>query len=132
MRGMTRRGLAGSLSLLGVAGLGLAGCARTAPIYNVSHARFVGSAPLAERSEQIRRAGAGLGWIMEDEAPGVIRGTLNLRTHQAVVQVTYTPTDFSMRYVDSTNLNYDGAMIHRNYNGWIQRLEQHIIAQSAV
>ncbi|MXP64236.1 hypothetical protein E0493_12865 [Roseomonas sp. M0104] len=129
---MTRRGLAGFLGLLGVAGLGLAGCARTAPIYNVSHADFVGSAPLAVRSEQIRRAGAGLGWIMEDEAPGVIRGTLNLRTHQAVVQITYTPTDFSLRYVDSTNLNYDGAMIHRNYNGWIQRLEQHIIAQSAV
>jgi hypothetical protein len=128
----TRRGMARPLALLALAGTGLAACARTAPIYNVSNANFVGSAPLAQRSLQIRRAGAGLGWIMEDEAPGVIRGTLNLRTHQAVVRVLFNNTGFSLQHASSSNLDYDGASIHRNYNGWIQRLEQQIIAQSAV
>jgi hypothetical protein len=132
---MTRRkwlAAAGRLATLAIGAAGLAACARTAPVYNVSNAGFVGGGSMAQRNQQIKRAGAGLGWIMEDMGPNLIRATLNLRSHQALVDIRYDQGGFSMRYANSTNLNYDGTTIHRNYNGWVQRLEQHIIAESAV
>lgn len=118
-------------ALVAVAGLA-AGCARQAPVYTATNVPFIGSAPERERSEQIRRAGAGLGWAMEDIRPGLVRGTLNLRTHQAVVDIPYDRQRFSILYAGSTNLDFDGSTIHNNYNGWIRRLEQMIVAQSSV
>lgn len=109
-----------------------AGCSRQAPVYAASSVPFVGDALERTRSEQIRRAGAGLGWVMEDVGPGLIRGTLNLRTHQAVVDIPYDRRRFSIRYASSRNLDYGGSSIHSNYNGWVQRLEQMIVAQSSV
>ena len=69
---------------------------------------------------------------MEDVSPGVMQGTLNLRNHKAVVLINYTPSNFSIRYKDGANLDYTGAEIHRNYNGWVQRLQQAIVSQSSV
>ena len=119
----------------------LGACTRLAPVYNVQDAAFVGQAPLPRRAEQIKRAGASLGWVMEEQQPGLMRGTLNLRTHQAVVDIPYDARRFSIRYVSSTDLNYsgnvasqkyNGPMIHPNYNGWIENLEHKISAESAV
>ena len=87
---------------------------------------------LRQRAEQIKRAGAGLGWVMQDVYPGLIRGTLNVRSHQAVVDVPYTQTTFSVRYASSNNLDYSGSGIHKNYNSWVKNLEQRITAESAV
>lgn len=132
---MERRRLLRSGAWLAVAGttLGsLASCARPTPVYNAEGASFLGRAGLAERNRQIKRAGAGLGWAMEDVGPGLIRGTLNARGHQAVVDIPYDQLRFSIHYASSTNLNYNGSTIHNNYNGWVQRLERQIIAQSAV
>ena len=120
-------------ALLAAVACGLtAACARHAPVYTVSEAAFAGDAPRSVRSEQIRRAGVGLGWMMEDVRPGLIRGTLNLRTHQAAVDIPYDRERFSIQYAGSTNLDHDGASIHSNYNGWVQRLEQTIVAQSSI
>lgn len=110
----------------------LASCARPAPVYNAERSAFLGRSSLAERNRQIKRAGAGLGWAMEDVGPGLIRGTLNVRSHQAVVEIPYDQVRFNIRYSSSTNLNYDGSSIHANYNNWVQRLERQIVAQSAV
>ncbi|MFT8243674.1 hypothetical protein [Roseomonas sp. BN140053] len=131
----TRRILLGNAVRLGVLGLataGLAACNRAAPVYNVSSSSFTGSGSLAQRSIQIKRAGAGLNWVMEDEGPGRVRGTLNRRSHQAIVLIFFDTNSFSIQYESSTNLNYDGASIHRNYNGWVQELQQAITAQSAL
>jgi hypothetical protein len=122
----TRRGLV--LSTLGAAAL--AACARTAPIQQ-GGGEFIGRGTLAQRADQIRRAGAGLGWRMEPQAPGLVRGTLNLRAHQAVVDIPYDTQRFSIRYVSSSNLDYDGRSIHRNYNSWVQNLQNAIVAQPA-
>ena len=115
---------------LGLLALGLGACTR--PIYNAPGTSFAGPGSLTQRSEQIRRAGAGLGWAMQEVRPGLIRGTLSLRTHQAVVDIPYDTSGFAIRYVDSTNLSYDGSSIHRNYNSWVQNLERAIVAQSSV
>ncbi len=117
----------------------LGACVRVAPLENVQDAAFVGEASLPRRTEQIKRAGASLGWVMEQQQPGLMRGTLNLRTHQAVVDVPYDARRFSIRYVSSTDLDYSGGaaqhgnpMIHRNYNSWIENLEHKISAESAI
>lgn len=126
---MRRRPLLGLLPLLGLAA-GLSACTR--PIYNVERRNFLDTAPLSARRNQIMRAGAGLGWQMEPVGPGLIRATLHLRGHVAVTDIAYTADSFSIRYVDSRNLQYDGTSIHKNYNGWIQNLERAIMQQPPV
>lgn len=121
----TRRGLVLSTALGATA---LAACTRTVPIQE-GGGEFIGRGTLAQRADQIRRAGAGLGWRMEAQGPGAIRGTLNLRTHQAVVDIPHDTQRFGIRYVSSSNLDYDGTGIHRNYNSWVQNLQNAIMAQ---
>jgi hypothetical protein len=109
----------------------IAACARTAPIYNVSQMPVTANKPNVSADEvgkAIIRAGAGLGWQMKQVKPGQILGTLTAREHQAVVDVTYNAQSYSINYKDSANLKYDGQMIHQNYNGWIQRLDNAIRA----
>jgi hypothetical protein len=107
------------------------GCG-TKPVYNVNASPVATSKSnptQADVEKAILRAGAALGWQMKPTKPGHILGTLNLRTHVAVVDVDYTPTTYSIKYKDSTNLDYDGTNIHNNYNGWIQNLEKGIRTQ---
>jgi hypothetical protein len=110
----------------------VAGC-RTAPLYSVVDAAVISSAnqkaSLGDVEKAIMRAGSALGWEMKATAPGMIAGTLRLRTHLAVVDIPYTAQTYSIRYRSSENLGYDGSSIHSNYNGWIQNLDKHIKAQ---
>lgn len=107
-----------------------AGC-RTAPIYNVYEVPVITThtVKLDEIKKAIIRAGASLGWEMKPVSPGHVIGTLHLRSHTAVVDVTYNPQTYSIVYKDSVNLKYSGGQIHRNYNGWIQNLDRNIKAQ---
>jgi hypothetical protein len=107
------------------------GCT-TQPIMNVSGAPITTSKPnpsMDEIRQAIVRAGSGLGWEMKPDRPGHITGRLALRTHVAVVDVDYTQTGYSIKYRESTNLDQNGDMIHRNYNGWIQNLDKGIKVQ---
>jgi hypothetical protein len=108
----------------------LAGC-RIAPIYEVQQAPITAAraASAADVERAIRTAGAGLGWQMVPRGPGTIEGVLILRDHRAVVDIRYDTKSYSIKYKDSSNLGYDGANIHPNYNGWVQRLDQGIRAQ---
>jgi hypothetical protein len=109
--------------------IALAACAQPAPIQEGA-GEFVGRGTLSQRAAEIRRAGAGLGWVMQEQGPGLMRGTLNLRTHQAVVDIPYDTRRFSIRYVSSANLDYTGSTIHRNYNTWVRNLQNAIVVQS--
>jgi hypothetical protein len=110
----------------------LAGC-NTAPIMNVSDAAIVSASGKPLTNDQVRaaivRAGVGLGWQMKDEGPNLLVGTLQLRTHTAVVQIPYSAKAYSVTYRSSTNLEEKGGTIHKNYNGWIQNLTRGINAQ---
>jgi len=66
---------------------------------------------------------------MKDVRPGLIIGTLNVRDHMAQVEIPYDRRTYSIIYRDSHNLDYDGANIHKNYNGWVQRLSASINAR---
>ena len=80
---------------------------------------------LDDVQKAIIQAGAGLGWTMAVVKRGEIIGTLNIRSHQAVVTIPYTSKTYSILYKDSSNLNYNAEKqtIHQNYTGWIQRLD---------
>jgi uncharacterized lipoprotein YmbA len=120
------------LGLIMAAGILLV-TACASPVLNVSNATVqTGNghkAPLDEVGKAITRAGVALGWQMKTEKPGSIVGTLNLRSHIAVVNITYDTERYSITYKDSVNLKYDGQKIHPNYNGWIQNLDRNIRAQ---
>ena len=108
----------------------LVGC-RSAPLYNVDSTPVVANkaVTLADVEKAIVRAGGGLGWQIVSHAPGKAEGTLVLRTHRAIVDITYDTKAYSIKYKDSTNLDYDGTNIHSNYNGWIQNLDKAIRTQ---
>jgi hypothetical protein len=114
------------------ASLLMVGC-RTVPILNVKDAPITLPAgqkdSMAAVESAIIRAGNGLGWHMKVEKPGLIVGTLNLRTHTAVVEIPFSTTTYSILYRSSVNLEQQGDMIHKNYNGWVQNLDQAIRRQ---
>jgi hypothetical protein len=109
----------------GVAGIG--GCAQ--PVYNVKDAPVTRNLAAAQVRLAILRAGATLGWQMQDVQPNLIEGTLYLRSHKARVDIPYRTGRYSIVYKDSVNLLYDGTNIHKNYNGWIKNLDRAIQAQ---
>lgn len=126
------RAIALKLIVILVAGIAVASC-RTSPIYNVQSSTMSTStsATLADVTRTIKQAGAGLGWQMMEKGPGHIEGKLLLRKHMALVDIQFDTKTFSIMYLDSSNLDYNGTLIHSNYNGWIQNLERAILAQTS-
>ena len=119
---MIKRGL---MLALACSVLALAGC-RSAPVMNVVDAPVSVSRSAQQVEQAIISAGNSLGWQMRPVGAGKIEGTLVLRDHRAVVDIDYSPRTYSIRYKDSSNLNYDGGSIHKNYNGWIENLDRAI------
>ena len=108
-------------------------CACTSqPVMNVERQAVVTADGHAATMQQVEgailRAGNGLGWVMTPVRPGVVNGRLALRTHVAVVEVTYDTKTYSIAYKDSVNLDYADGKIHKNYNGWITNLDRAIRA----
>ena len=105
------------------------GCRGGGQVYQVKDASVqtaTGKEPsLDDVQKAIIQAGVGLGWQMAVAKPGEIIGTLNIRSHQAIITIPYTTKKYSILYKDSTNLKYDAERqtIHENYAGWIQRLD---------
>lgn len=121
-----------SAGILAVAAALLFVACTTQPVLNVSQAPVATNKPNPSMDDvrtAIVRAGSGLGWQMNPDKPGHVTGRLLLRTHVAVVDIDYTQTLYSIKYRESTNLDYDGGNIHKNYNGWIQNLDKAIKVQ---
>ena len=108
------------------------GCRGGVPIYNVKDAPIMtasGSSPsLEEVQKAIIAAGAGLNWSMAVATPGHIVGTLNIRSHQAVVDIMHNSKTYSITYKGSTNLRYNAGnqTIHEQYRAWVQDLDNAI------
>jgi hypothetical protein len=104
------------------------------PIQTVENAPINASSAnydLSDVTNAIQQAGVGLGWQMKEETPGHIVGTLNVRRHVAVVDITYTLDEFSISYKDSTNLKYNAGTnsIHSSYGKWVGKLTKAIDAR---
>ena len=98
------------------------------PIQNVNDAAVVSAKPV--KIEQVKSAimiaGTSLGWQMAEAGPGLIQGTLNLRKHTAIVDITYSTAKYSIVYKSSINLDEKDGQIHKNYNSWVQNLSKKI------
>ena len=105
----------------------LTGC-RTAAVYNVEKSSVNGNTSSSKVYTAIKNAGLSKGWIITKAKPGLAIGTINIRRHRAVVEIPYTSKSFSIKYKNSMNLHYDSTknVIHNNYNGWVQNLENAI------
>ena len=123
---MNRLFLGGAIAALLVA----TGCALQQPVQNVENAPVTTATGKAITQEQVRQsivtAGTGLGWRFADAGPGKLEGTLNLRSHTAVIDVPYNATSYSILFKRGDNLMSEGGMIHKNYNGWVMNLDRAI------
>lgn len=126
---MTR--IPGKLAVFAGVLLIVAACTRTAPVYNVVQApiNVPNSVPMSTLDKTIRMAAANRGWTVKSEGPGKIEARVVVRDHVAVVDITYSRKQYSITYKDSQNLKYDGSMIHKNYNSWVQLLANDINAR---
>ncbi len=108
------------------------GCRGGGQIYNVKDSPITTATEKEMTLDQVTKAiveaGAGLKWNMAVVRPGQIVGTLNVRTHQAVVDIAYNTKTYSITYKDSANLKYNAEKhtIHENYRGWILNLDNAI------
>jgi hypothetical protein len=101
------------------------GC-RTAPVRDVS-ATVPAGLTLEQVHAAIARAAASRKWVVGDEGPGKLAATLDVRgKHSATVEIAFDESRYAITYRDSHNLRYDGGEIHRNYNGWVMKLDRSI------
>lgn len=97
---------------------------RTAPVRNVTASSVPAGLTADQVGDAIEKAARRRGWYVERQGPGEMIASLDVRgRHKAIVDIAYDPTSYSITYRDSENLRYNGQRIHRNYNGWIVRLE---------
>lgn len=66
------------------------------------------------------------GWMIKKVSDGLIHLTYFRGKVMAKVGVSYTNSSYSIDYLDSQNLKYDGKNIHGTYNKWVEGLEQTI------
>jgi len=68
--------------------------------------------------------------VVSRQDPGYMEATLNIRTHVAKVGITYDAKSIQIRYIDSTNLDYEVKRgvrrIHGNYLKWVNNIVRDI------
>lgn len=118
--------------LIALTALTVVACQRTMPVYNVEHQSF----PMAVENltnDKIRtaiiHAGGLRGWIISERTDGVLEAVITPRRHMAKVQITFDRKGFSIQYLDSNELLYNGVKIHRNYNTWVKNLQNDILRE---
>ena len=117
--------------VLGISTVISLGACTTKPILNVNDAPVLTTKSLdaVQVRGAIVAAGVALGWQVVDVNPGVLRGTLKLRDHTAIVEIPYTTGKYSIIFKSGDNLGEKDGQIHKNYNGWVQNLDNRIKAE---
>jgi hypothetical protein len=88
----------------------------------------------AQVRDAIIRAGTNIGWQMWEDSPGLVMGTTQQRSHTVNVAIPYDTNRFTIKYHSSVNMMEGKAgprTIHRNYNRWVERLNNNITAEIA-
>lgn len=75
-------------------------------------------------SEAIMSGAQKSGWVPIYIRPGIIEANLLIKEFRVKVEIPYTIDKFSINYISSENLDYDGKSIHKNYNKWLIKLYQ--------
>ncbi|EDZ63437.1 protein containing Peptidase C14, caspase catalytic domain [Sulfurimonas gotlandica GD1] len=72
------------------------------------------------------------GWTTRVVKPGEIEAEIVIKNYMAKVKINYDTTNYSISYMDSKNLKYDGTKVHRTYNSWVANLKKNIDARLAL
>lgn len=103
----------------------LTGCAGK-PIFNVEQAPVQYDLPESKIKQAIMDAAINRGWLISEQGNGELRGELNVRTHHAVIHISYNKNNYSIKYSNSMNLDEKDGKIHKSYNRWVMNLHQDI------
>jgi hypothetical protein len=107
--------------------LSLAGCRKTISVQNQSSPMPVLTQVSDNDIEQaIIRGGARTNWEIVPAGARTMIGTLYIRSHQAVVTITYDKAQYRIQYKSSMNLQYEDGKIHPNYNNWVNLLDNNL------
>ena len=113
------------------ASLGLGAC-RQDVVYQSTGGQFPGTGTMEQREALIRRsAPASAGWSIQPMRSGLLRATNSWNTHQMTVDITFDIRSFTITYVESVNLDFDGTRIHTAYNERVRALEAAILRGGA-
>lgn len=104
----------------------LVGCSRLALVENYEQQSVPTGLTQQQVGKAITESALNREWIVESNKDGVMNLKINVRTHMAAIKITYNNNFYSINYVDSYNLKYNGNVIHRNYNKWITILNRDI------
>ena len=106
--------------------------------YNVrmesSPVRVVRPVSVKAMRDAILKGAANRDWGMKSEKEGCLTLVLNVRggKHSVVVDVPYTGEEFSVKYVESVNLDYESSTgrIRGKYVQWVRNLKQEILIEA--
>lgn len=120
-----------------VVGLVLVVAACSRGIYAPQDIPIAASKPLTTDQVQqlILNAGKNGIWDMEPKAPNRVLASKKWggsgAKHQIAISIVHDNDSYSINYVSSQNLGYDGNSIHRSYNRFVTELEGLIAAEAA-
>ncbi len=102
------------------------GCT-TVPVQNIDNVTIMPTQTKEHVKRVITNAATARGWKVSEKNDSTIRAQLFARKHEVVIDIAYSGSSFSISYVDSKNMNYDGETIHKKYMAWIERLRTDIL-----
>lgn len=97
-------------------------CFTTRPLVDPMKLALNGRHSLQEIDSSLRRAASDRGWVLKAAGENAYLAKLQVRSHIAVVKITYDQNMMTVRYVKSDDLDYDGENIHKKYHMWVDRL----------
>lgn len=106
----------------------LAGCGNLAEIRTVQSSTITGQST-AKVKNAILKAGISRKWVMTEAGAGVINARYTARSHRVDVRINYTASGYTINYVSSDGMRAANGQINRNYNRWVENLNQDIQLQ---
>ena len=107
--------------------LSLSGCASDSNMMNVQTMYTAsGKASPESVTQAILNACGANGWKPSIAGPGRIIAFRHSGGHAAKVDISYTSESFTIQYLDSDNMGYDGKHISDLYNQWVDELRSAI------
>ena len=106
--------------------LSLAGCMGPVELLHINKEPIAVKVTQNDVKNIILSAARRRGWVTKQISNGEIQATYTRRKYMAKVNIFYNTRSYTIRYVDSKNLKYDGQKIHRKYNSLIHSLRKQI------
>ncbi|SDQ63875.1 hypothetical protein SAMN04490186_1318 [Pseudomonas grimontii] len=116
-------------TLITLALLTTAGCT-SKPILNTQH-DLPANAQVSEEKMKtvIVNALQKREWNVQRLSPQLVQAEITVRNqYYAAIDIRYTRNSYAITYRDSRELGYKDGKIHRNYNRWVNNLDNDIMA----